>query len=346
MTEKATILLAMPWHNDIYKVMESALAYHGFQVIPIIFNDGAFRYPSFFTRFQTKFRQIILQDKNAKRKLKEKLFDEKIKAVVEAIEGGIDYALFIRADLYPAHLLEAVQKKTRMNMVNYQWDGMNRYPEIWSKTKYFDRFFIFSPDDLQYTDYSFLPTTNFYFDHDLNNMPPIEADFYFTGSHMPDRMRSVILFGELAQDMGWKLNFNIGWFEQDIKKSKNIYPRNINIFSHEKSFSENLNQAKRAKVLVDFKTPIHDGLSFRAFEALGYHKKLITTNKNIKKYDFYHPDNILVWDGKNLNGINEFLAIPYHPIDPEIYKKYSFGNWIRYILQFQSYQSIYLPIKN
>lgn len=339
MIKKTTILLAMPWHNNIYKIMESALAYHGFQVVSAVLDDGIFRYPSFSTRLQTKFRQIVLQDKDAKRRLKEKLFDDKIKA---AIENGVDYALFIRADLYPSHLLEAIRQKVKINMVNYQWDGMIRYPEIWNKIKYFDRFFVFSPDDLYHTDCSFLPTTNFYFDHDLNDMPPVDADFYFTGSHMPDRMESVILFGNLAQKMGWKLDFNIGWFEQDIKKSKNIYPENIKIFSHGKSFGENLNQAKCAKILVDFKTPIHNGLSFRAFEALGYQKKLITTNENINKYDFYHPNNVFVWDGKDKNGLEEFIQRPYFKIDCAIREKYGFKNWIHYVLNIRPYQSISL----
>ena len=173
-------------------------------------------------------------------------------------------------------------------------------------------------------------------------MPPVDADFYFTGSHMPDRMESVILFGNLAQKMGWKLDFNIGWFEQDIKKSKNIYPENIKIFSHGKSFGENLNQAKCAKILVDFKTPIHNGLSFRAFEALGYQKKLITTNENIKKYDFYHPDNVFVWDGKDKNGLEEFIQRPYFKIDCAIREKYGFKNWIHYVLNIRPYQSISL----
>ena len=91
MIKKTTILLAMPWHNNIYKIMESALAYHGFQVVSTVLDDGIFRYPSFSTRLQTKFRQIVLQDKDAKRRLKEKLFDDKIKA---AIENGVDFLFF------------------------------------------------------------------------------------------------------------------------------------------------------------------------------------------------------------------------------------------------------------
>ena len=94
--------------------------------------------------------------------------------------------------------------------------------------------------------------------------------------------------------------------------------------------------------MVDFKTPIHNGLSFRAFEALGYQKKLITTNENIKKYDFYHPDNVFVWDGKDKNGLEEFIQRPYFKIDCAIREKYGFKNWIHYVLNIRPYQSISL----
>jgi hypothetical protein len=50
-------------------------------------------------------------------------------------------------------------------------------------------------------------------------------------------------------------------------------------------------------------------------------------------YDFYHPNNILIWDGKNLDTLKDFLDSPYVAVDTQIREKYSFGNWIRYILK-------------
>ena len=76
---------------------------------------------------------------------------------------------------------------------------------------------------------------------------------------------------------------------------------------------------------------------------MGYRKKLITTNAEIKKYDFYHPDNILVWDGKNEDLIDEFLKVPYCEMPFEIRKKYGFTNWLNYILQVEPYQQLELP---
>ena len=100
---------------------------------------------------------------------------------------------------------------------------------------------------------------------------------------------------------------------------------------------------RRSSVLVDFVISTHSGLSLRTFEALGYRKKLITTNAEIEKYDFYHPDNIFIWRGGSLDGLQAFIARPYHELPQEIYQKYSFGNWVRYVLDIEPHIKISLP---
>lgn len=61
------------------------------------------------------------------------------------------------------------------------------------------------------------------------------------------------------------------------------------------------------------------------------------------KYDFYHTDNILIWDDIATKQLDKFLTKPYHKIDEQIRMKYSFGNWTRYILNLPPYQIINLP---
>ena len=63
------------------------------------------------------------------------------------------------------------------------------------------------------------------------------------------------------------------------------------------------------------------------FESIFYDKKLITNNKSLKDYDFYHPNNIFILDN-NYDKIKEFLAKPFIKIDNEIKEKYDYKNWI------------------
>lgn len=338
---KKTILLGMPFDNEIFRLIETNLKYHGFDVVSIVDATSQFRYPSLSARLKTKFQQLILNDRLAKSRLKAKLTKQKIIDLMDHI-GEVDYALFIRADIYPHSVLEYIRKHVKFDMVNYQWDGMHRYPDIQSRISLFDRFYIFDPADISSNT---LPNTNFYFDYDLCNLPNPINDFYFVGSHLPDRDISIANFSKFAQEKGWKLDFHI-FCGSNPGFYRKFYPNNINLFKKYRNFQENLERAKLAKVLVDFKTPIHNGLSFRVFEALGYQRKLITTNTNIIKYDFYHPNNIFIWDGVQLDGIDTFLATPYQAIDSSIREKYSFGNWVRYTLNIPIYQPITLPSTN
>lgn len=93
---------------------------------------------------------------------------------------------------------------------------------------------------------------------------------------------------------------------------------------------ENLEFVKKSDVLLDFVDPRHAGLSIRFFEGMYYKKKVITDNKMVRNYDFYHPDNIFVLDN-NYEDIMEFLKIPYYEISEMIVKSYGFSNWIEMV---------------
>lgn len=71
----------------------------------------------------------------------------------------------------------------------------------------------------------------------------------------------------------------------------------------------------------------------RSIEIVGLRKKLITTNKDIVNYDFYHPDNILILDRRNPVIDRSFFEKPYKMLEERIYGKYSLSSWLTQILQ-------------
>jgi len=224
-------------------------------------------------------------------------------------------------------------------MVNYQWDGMNRFATAQSQIALFDRFYAFDPNDIAQNP-QLLPATSFYFDH----LPPAQTtgpSIYFLGAHRQDRIAPIVRFCQHAQQAGWPLNFQIA--RDGAQNIEQHYPVNNIQFHNGISYQQNLDYARSSRILADFVISTHKGLSLRTFEAIGYRKKLITTNAEVKKYDFYHPSNIFIWDGETLDGLDEFIASPYQEIDPAIHEKYSFGNWIRYVLNIRSHQPITLP---
>ena len=52
-------------------------------------------------------------------------------------------------------------------------------------------------------------------------------------------------------------------------------------------------------------------------------RKYITTNPEVKKYDFYNPQNIAVIDLNNPVLPDNFISSPFIPVPENILKKYS-----------------------
>ncbi|PJG86508.1 hypothetical protein CVP05_01505 [Conservatibacter flavescens] len=321
--KRPKILLAMPSDVGLYQCFQENLRFHGFDVVSVI---------AHIAKREISANHFILQ---------------LLKGETPAAPEYYDYALFIRSDIFVGvGLIDKIKPYVKGNMVAYQWDALARFPNIWKAVPFFERFFVYDTKDYQQHSDKFLPTSNFYFDHLPSRAAAPAADFYFVGAHVPGRQVAINRFAQLARQHGWTLQMEIcAPSEQHIAPLRHYYPHdNICIQGRFKSFADNLLGAQSSKILVDFKTPNQEGLSFRAFEALGYRKKLVTTNENIKRYDFYHPNNIFVWDGVDLSGLAEFVQLPFVDIDPAIRGKYSFGNWIRYVLDLPPYQPIDLPI--
>ena len=58
------------------------------------------------------------------------------------------------------------------------------------------------------------------------------------------------------------------------------------------SQEEIISLISKSKAILDINHPSQVGLTMRTFETLGANKKLITTNENIKIYDFFDKENI------------------------------------------------------
>ena len=331
-----TLFLGMINDAGIAKIVAQCLAYHGFTVIDHSLDTLTFRYPNLLARLRVQ-AQKLLGNPHAKRDYIIAQKQHQIAALL-AQYPRYDHALFIRSDIYPEHFLRQVKQKSRQ-MVNYQWDGMNRFATAQSQIALFDRFYAFDPNDIAQNP-QLLPATSFYFDH----LPPAQTtgpSIYFLGAHRQDRIAPIVRFCQHAQQAGWPLNFQIA--RDGAQNIEQHYPVNNIQFHNGISYQQNLDYARSSHILADFVISTHKGLSLRTFEAIGYRKKLITTNAEVKKYDFYHPSNIFIWDGETLDGLDEFIASPYQEIDPAIHEKYSFGNWIRYVLNIRSHQPITLP---
>ncbi|MEJ8597941.1 hypothetical protein JSO62_04455 [Riemerella anatipestifer] len=335
-TKGKTILFGAPkTYNISIQIIENLKAI-GFNVIDASF-EQKYKYKSVKDRLVNFFRKTFLNDKNYKNILRFNVHrDRIIKEINDA--KPIDYALFIRPDLFPIDFIQSIRSQVGTSIA-YQWDGMNRFEHIKNYIHLFDRFFVFDEVDLKD---GFLPTTNFYFDyHNLETTNAPSNIVYFIGAYVKDRYQILPSIVKEIYKAGFTPNINI--CNGDKKQIDEQKYEGIKVITDIVSFEDNLKQVKSCDVLLDLLNNIHNGLSFRVFESIGYQKKLLTNNPYVKQFDFYNENNIFVFDENNLNLIPEFLQKPYQPLPHSIREKYSFSNWIRYILDIEPYQSIDLP---
>jgi len=89
----------------------------------------------------------------------------------------------------------------------------------------------------------------------------------------------------------------------------------------------------KSKCVVDIHSPHQSGLTMRAIEALGAKRRLITTNNNVKCYDFFDDKNVLIFNMNNPIISLSFLEKDFEPIQDNTHTKYSLAEWVMVIFE-------------
>lgn len=328
MTKAKTFLLMMADYSDFPTLFAKNLEKEGFLPYVITDNIPKFKYENG-KRYINFLKKTFQKDREYKKNLVEEHRFREYTNQINALGTDLDYVLIIRPDLFPISVIKFLKTKTK-KLIAYQWDGINKFPQIKDYFSLFDIFYCF--EDVTNIE-NVKKITNFYFDFDdynetqntYNHDVPV---FYFVGLDWENRREKIDKFVTFTKNNNYKIDFYIQEFEKNANKNLSMHYMKDRI-----SFAENIELVKKSDILVDFVDPRHSGLSIRFFEGMYYKKKVITDNIKVKQYDFYHPDNIFVLENENYDAINEFLKIPYQEIPENIVKKYGFSNWIQQIIQ-------------
>lgn len=336
---KKTIILALPYLYGLDQCIEKNLRYLGYNVINLCYDESRVYYPTILHRIKSWLIKLFYGRAEYKEYEKRKTYSRYSDDIDYkfSLLGNkkADFALCIRANVYPKSLIRLIRQNTKY-CVNFQWDGIDSHPDILEYMNYFDRFFVFDPNDIQkYSQYDLKHITNFYFDYDIPENKRSANTAFFLGGHQVNRVEQIKDFIAKANSIELPLDFYI--VAKD-KRARIAFDSDTSIhYVHSSkafSFEQNLYKVQESAVVVDFLNIIHQGLSFRTFDALRFNKKLITTNALVVNYDFYHPNNILVWT-KDVTSeqLAAFLTLPYQPVPTEVKHQYSFSKWLERVLQ-------------
>lgn len=330
MNYRKKIILVVPYLYGIDKCIEANLIKLGFDVINLSYNERVFSYPNIFSRLKAQFYKRVKRDlpfyRNFKKYLTFKSYESDIQDKLNLLDNKADYALFFRCDAFPKEMINQVKKYSK-KLINYQWDGIDSFPDALEYVDFFDSFYVFDKMDLSRNS-KFKLASNFYFDY-LEPVSVNGRDFYYVGLCDKNRIKPIQDFVKKSSALGFDINFYL----VGNKDVNSFLDNEVFKFVTEMLFEDNLNNVQKCGVLVDFLNERHNGLSFRVFEALCFKKKLITTNPNVRNYDFFNENNILVWDcATSAIDLKQFLDVPYKEINPQVKAYYSFGEWIKRVL--------------
>lgn len=242
-------------------------------------------------------------------------------------EESFDYALCIRPDLLPMEDLRRMRSQVR-RFYGYTWDGVRRFGGLLERQHFFEKLHVFDPSDA--APGSGRPLLgNFFFDCYPESLPVLHlpaADAYFLSTYdcrwpIVDRMCRELLARGLRLDVQ-QLVLNARLRRVSVP----TYVKKIQV---QKAYHVALAEALRCGILLDIHHEhVHGGFSFRIFEAIGYGRKLITTNRGVLTEDFYRPENIYCF-GHEARSLDEFLAQPMRPVPASVRSRYGFSNWLR-----------------
>lgn len=287
-----------------------------------------------------------------------KLVQNKIKShynkIIDEIKNkSYDFVFIIKLETIDSKILnmiKTVQKEALF--ILYLWDSIKNLHRKEKLLPFFDRAFSFDRLDVnKYKEFTFLPL--FYipiYDNPSDDAEiKTKVDLCFIGTGHTDRYHIVKKLKDNANIK--KHTFYSFLFLQSklifwLKKvfDPKMKEANISDFSFSTmDQAQVLGNILNANVIIDIENKNQTGLTMRTIEMLGCRKKMATTNKDIKNYDFYDRNNIYIFDRSNPYIASSFIRSPYRSLDKTIYQKYSLENWLKTIfLQQQSMNNKFL----
>ena len=263
-----------------------------------------------------------------------------------ALKADYQIVFVIKGEALPLRKLAEFRKSLpNARFIYYTWDSFKNVKNAYEKLPYFDKVYSFDRFDclldkrikhlpLFYTkDYEKLSAIN------SGKSSPPDIDLLLLGSLHSDRY-------SVAQKICSAAKRVI----QDVCIYKSLYFQSRWIFALRKiidpqfrvmpwgdvawkalNTQETVALVARSRILIDVHHPKQTGLTMRMLESIGAQKKIITTNPDVKNYDFYREENILIVDRENPKIPEDFLKQPYQPIGEEIYSQYSLRMWVKEI---------------
>ena len=257
------------------------------------------------------------------------IFDYYCKTIIQKNKNiAFDYILICRGEAFTPYTLTHLKQAFPLaKIILYFWDIL-KCADLRDNIPYCDKAMSFDPQDVEENDnLEFRPTFFINDYYKVQNCSNFENDIAFIGTLHSNRHK-------IIKDLTIKLKEqNISFYTYLYIPSTLVfikdYIRKFPYISIKKvhfnpiSISDTIKILDKTKAVFDINYTNQKSLSTRAYEAMASKRKYITTNPEVKNYDFYNPNNIFVVDLNNPIIPKEFLESSFDPIPTNILYHYS-----------------------
>lgn len=241
-----------------------------------------------------------------------------------------DKVFFITTHFFSEENL-ALLRQTHIsaNFIAYHWDSIEQYNYL-KTLKYFDKTTSFDRVDCEKYNLNYLPlfASGAYQNTKQNDFA---VDVYTIGSIVRTERYSLVNdFRKFCIENGVSFNFHlkvtpITYFRLLLK---GIIPKGVSFKTLEKDAFKKI--VDNSRVALDVTNHAQSGLTMRMIENIYAGRKIVTTNVNIKREEFYDEEQVYIWNKSNCDGLLEFLKID---MTPKSFEQLSINNWVKEILE-------------
>lgn len=257
----------------------------------------------------------------------------------KAAEKKYDYLFVISPETLEINFIEKIQS-TNESMISilYMWDSFRNKSNAKKIVSCFDRVFSFDPTDrISGINIKFLALfyNNDFKDVEREHSTPTQYAVSFVGTVHSDRVRLAKMIMQQFQEKGLK-TFSFFYCPSKLLFIlKKVFTREFDFISYNEVSFNSMSKLEikdvflNSKAVIDIQHPEQTGLTMRTIEMLGLNKKIITTNADIKNYDFFNSHNIAVINRQYPWIPEEFIDANYMPPNDNVVKQYSIKSWLR-----------------
>ncbi len=240
-----------------------------------------------------------------------------------------DYVLVIKGEALWKNEISLLRKAyPDARFVLYLWDSVVNTRNCEKSMPCYDRVISFDPEDAEKFNMPFLPIP-FGKEYNYEETESYEYAAAFIGTAHSVRPRIVKEIKEQCEKMGKKcftyfysphvLVFWLNKFTNPDYKYLSLKEVNFKPLSA-KEVSDIYN---KTKCVIDIEHPRQHGTTTRPVELLPMKKKIITTNRYVKNFEFFNESNFLIINCDKPIIDEAFLSTDYQPIAEDILYKYS-----------------------